>query len=246
VFDALPNITTLTALPEVLPGIATADAELAVFDAQPNVTVLTALDLVGPGIALAGAELAAFAATPVIVRLLASDGISTIVQGIIGTFATLRSTIAGVASALAGIGLSGIGTAVTGAIESAGSALSGMATAIGSAAAAAAPTIGEGMLALAPVGLAKGGIVTAPTLAVIGEGKGPEAVIPLDQLGSIMGKGAAPAPSGSGNAASTQPINISLQLDGRTLARTMYAYTVNEADRQGTNIGYDSSYNLPK
>ena len=140
------------------------------------------------GIATADAELAAFTAAPVVVRLLAMDGISPIVEGIIGTFATLRSSIAGVASALAGIGLSGIGTAISTTIESAGAALSGMASSIGSVVAAAAPTIGEGMLALAPVGLATGGIVTAPTLAVIGEGRGPEAVIPLSQLGSMMGK----------------------------------------------------------
>ena len=121
-----------------------------------------------------------------------------------------------------------------------------MASSIGEAALAAAPTIGEGMLALAPVGLATGGIVTGPTLALIGEGKGPEAVVPLDQLGKFMGQAPAAQANNSKSAGSTQPINIALNLDGRTLARTMYAYTVNEADRQGTNIGYDSSYNLPK
>jgi hypothetical protein len=35
--------------------------------------------------------------------------------------------------------------------------------------------------------LAEGGIVTGPTLAMIGEGNGPEAVIPLDRLGSMGG-----------------------------------------------------------
>ena len=33
--------------------------------------------------------------------------------------------------------------------------------------------------------LAAGGIVTSPTLAMIGEGGGPEAVIPLSQMGSM-------------------------------------------------------------
>jgi hypothetical protein len=38
--------------------------------------------------------------------------------------------------------------------------------------------------------MANGGIVTSPTLAMIGEGRGPEAVIPLDRLGSMgMGGG---------------------------------------------------------
>jgi len=50
-------------------------------------------------------------------------------------------------------------------------------------------------------GLASGGIVTQPTLAMIGEGAGPEAVIPLNQLNKY-----APAASGS---SSTYNINIS-------------------------------------
>jgi hypothetical protein len=37
--------------------------------------------------------------------------------------------------------------------------------------------------------LASGGIVTGPTLAMVGEGGGPEAVIPLDRLNSFMGGG---------------------------------------------------------
>jgi hypothetical protein len=38
--------------------------------------------------------------------------------------------------------------------------------------------------------LAQGGIVTSPTLALIGEGSGPEAVIPLDRMGEFgMGGG---------------------------------------------------------
>jgi hypothetical protein len=35
--------------------------------------------------------------------------------------------------------------------------------------------------------MADGGIVTGPTLALIGEGSGPEAVIPLDRLGNMGG-----------------------------------------------------------
>ena len=42
--------------------------------------------------------------------------------------------------------------------------------------------------------LAKGGIATGPTLALIGEGRGPEAVIPLDKLEGMMSGG-----MGSGN-----------------------------------------------
>jgi hypothetical protein len=38
-------------------------------------------------------------------------------------------------------------------------------------------------------GLAEGGIVTSPTLAMVGEGRGPEAVIPLDRLHEFAGGG---------------------------------------------------------
>jgi hypothetical protein len=38
-------------------------------------------------------------------------------------------------------------------------------------------------------GLAEGGIVTGPTLAMVGEGRGPEAVIPLDRLHEFTGGG---------------------------------------------------------
>lgn len=42
--------------------------------------------------------------------------------------------------------------------------------------------------ALAVIGLANGGVVTRPTLAMIGEGGGPEAVIPLDRAGGLGGE----------------------------------------------------------
>jgi hypothetical protein len=242
----IATVTTLTALDEVPLGIAEAEAELLVYDLTPNVTTLTALPDVAPGIAVAEEALVAFEGTPAVVALEATDGISGILESIIGTFATLRSTIAGLATQLSEIGLSGIGTAISGGIESAGAYLGGIASTIGAAAEAVAPEVGMGMLALAPVGLATGGIATSPTLAVIAEGGEPEAVIPLSRLGSMMGNNNNSSGGNSGNSTSVQPINVTLQLDGRTLARTMYSYTVNEADRLGKSIGYDTSYNYPK
>ncbi len=118
---------------------------------------------------------------------------------------------------------------VVGGIAAAGEALAG---------------IGAGMAAGAIPALASGGIVTAPQLAMIGEA-GPEAVIPLNQLSSLMNNEGNSSSNGT-TANTAQPINVTLQLDGRTLARTMYSYTVNENDRIGTTIGYNSSYNLPK
>lgn len=49
------------------------------------------------------------------------------------------------------------------------------------------------------IGLADGGIVTQPTLAMIGEGHGPEAVIPLDRLGSFASGGGGITINMSGN-----------------------------------------------
>jgi hypothetical protein len=61
-------------------------------------------------------------------------------------------------------------------------------------------------------GLAEGGIVTSPTLALIGEGRGPEAVVPLDQLDQML--------SGNGNGDSftfnvTDPSQILAELTRR-------------------------------
>lgn len=53
---------------------------------------------------------------------------------------------------------------------------------------------------------AKGGVITKPTMALMGEA-GPEAVIPLNQLGSFMGGG---------------PTTVQVQLDGRTIAKSVF------------------------
>jgi hypothetical protein len=64
--------------------------------------------------------------------------------------------------------------------------------------------------------LAEGGIVTSPTLAMIGEGNGPEAVIPLSKLGS-MG-------FGGGNGAVT--VNV-MSADPNEVVRALQAYNRN-------------------
>jgi len=112
--------------------------------------------------------------------------------------------------------------------------------------AAGGAVAGAGALAGAAIpALASGGVVTAPQLAMIGEA-GPEAVIPLHHLDSMLSNSSNPA--GGSNGSSGQPIviNLTSTLDGRTLSRVMYSYNVNETDRQGATIGYNSSYNLPK
>jgi SLT domain-containing protein len=57
-----------------------------------------------------------------------------------------------------------------------------------SAASSVGSTIGGGInRGLSAIGFAEGGIVTQPTLAMIGEAGEAEAVIPLSKLGSTMG-----------------------------------------------------------
>lgn len=139
----------------------------------------------------------------------------------------------GVAAGAVGLTLATGGTdLIAGGIAAAGSALASLGA-------------GFGAVALAGIGaMATGGVVTSPQVKLIGEA-GPEAVIPLDRLDSMLSGASNPA-GGNSNSASVQPINVSLQLDGRTLANIIRPYTVNEADRIGKVQGFDSSYNYPK
>lgn len=134
---------------------------------------------------------------------------------------------------IAGLTIASGGTdLIAGGIAAAGEALAG---------------IGSGLGAAALAGVAKfatGGIVTSPTLGVFGEA-GPEAVIPLSEIGSVL-NGLAKSTTNTSHSASSQPIYITVQLDGRTVARTLYPYTTNEANRLGKNIGYDISNNYPR
>lgn len=93
-------------------------------------------------------------------------------------------------------------------------------------------------------GFANGGIVSSPQFAMIGE-SGPEAVIPLNQLNGVMNNASRASGNASGNAGQ-QMIDVTLKLDGRTLARVMRPYNVNESDRVGFVQGYDPGYNYPK
>jgi len=73
----------------------------------------------------------------------------------------------------------------------------------------------EGLSASRVVALAEGGIVTAPTLALIGEGGESEAVIPLSKLGNMGGDINITVQTGVGD-----PVAI-----GREVARVMDAYS---------------------
>ncbi|MGE5553293.1 MAG: hypothetical protein ACM3XZ_05140 [Betaproteobacteria bacterium] len=71
--------------------------------------------------------------------------------------------------------------------------------------------------------LAEGGIVTAPTLALIGEGQGPEAVVPLDRMGEFAG-------------AFGGEQTIIINLDGRTIARSTVQHMPSVLRLQGVPI----------
>jgi hypothetical protein len=127
---------------------------------------------------------------------------------IVGMYAGVASGFAAIGGALIGV-LTAVGTFVMGVLTAIGTALTATVFGIPWAGAIFAGVILIGLALSAATGLvelAEGGIVKRPTMALIGE-KGPEAVIPLDQLGK---QGGAP----------TQQ-TIIVELDGRTIARSV-------------------------
>jgi hypothetical protein len=126
---------------------------------------------------------------------------------LVGIYATVASGYAAVSGALIGI-LTAVGTFVMGVLSAIAAALTATVFGIPWAGAILAGVVLIGLAISAASGLielAEGGIVTSPTMALIGE-KGPEAVIPLDQLGKQGGP--------------TQQ-TIIVELDGRTIARSV-------------------------
>jgi TP901 family phage tail tape measure protein len=105
------------------------------------------------------------------------------------------------------------------------------------------PVIGK---ALSAIGLASGGLVKVPTLALVGETE-PEVVIPVSKLTAAFASGVAPLSSasvlsgggggGGGSAMSatttTLTIPITLQLDGQTLATIVAKYMGKGMRHQG-------------
>jgi len=92
----------------------------------------------------------------------------TIFDGIVGAYKTVMNAVLGLME-------SGINTAI-----------SGLNAALDAVDKGAGPLVNFGNIPNVNIPrLANGGIVTGPTLAMIGEGNGPEAVIPLDRMGSM-------------------------------------------------------------
>jgi hypothetical protein len=127
---------------------------------------------------------------------------------IVGMYAGVASGFAAIGGALIGV-LTAVGTFVMGVLTAIGTALTATVFGIPWAGAIFAGVILIGLALSAATGLvelAEGGIVKSPTMALIGE-KGPEAVIPLDQLGK---QGSAPTEQ-----------TIIVELDGRAIARSV-------------------------
>jgi hypothetical protein len=82
--------------------------------------------------------------------------------------------------------------------------------------------------------LAQGGIVTSPTLAVVGEGRSDEVVSPLDKLQGYITNAVLGAMNvgGGGNSGSDVVLNI----DGRTFARIVKPLLDREENRVGTDV----------
>lgn len=89
-----------------------------------------------------------------------------------------------------------------------------------------------------PMMLASGGIVTAPTLAMMGEGKKKEAVIPLENsdfinkfAATIASAVAQSMPAGNGNAGSSEPGVVVLKIGETELGRATIK-AINQVQRQ--------------
>jgi len=95
-------------------------------------------------------------------------------------------------------------------------------------------------------GLAQGGIVTGPTLAMVGEGHRREAVIPLERdnvIAESVGQAVFEAMmtaerfrrASGGEAAGAQQ-EVILRIDGTTFARLILPHMVREGQRQGMDV----------
>ena len=93
------------------------------------------------------------------------------------------------------------------------------------------------------IGLAVGGIVTAPTLALVGEGKYDEAVVPLGQSPQFQGmkEGIAQevvemlgSPNRGSSSSSDRP--VILNIDGKTLARALWPNLVDTQYQVGVKL----------
>ncbi len=91
-------------------------------------------------------------------------------------------------------------------------------------------------------GLAKGGVVTGPTLAMVGEGKYPEAVVPLGnspQFASMqdtLAEVVVSAIQGNGSSRSSGSTPVTINIDGRTIAKALWPSLAATQSQVGVKI----------
>lgn len=87
--------------------------------------------------------------------------------------------------------------------------------------------------------LAKGGIATSATLAMVGEGSQPEAIAPIDKLQGYITNAVLSALRFQGGGGGGTSGDIVLNLDGRTFARIIKPHMDKEAQRIGGNVKFN-------
>jgi hypothetical protein len=128
---------------------------------------------------------------------------------LLGMFIGLKISLGALYGAIIA-GLTAVGTAIMGVLTAIGEAIgfTGFGAPLAGAIIAGVVAIGIALAAAGAIKFAKGGVVTGPTLGMIGEA-GPEAVVPLDRLGEMRGGG------------NGQAIDNKIYLDGRLFAQLM-------------------------
>jgi hypothetical protein len=150
-------------------------------------------------------------------------------QGVGSIFAGIMQVIVGAMTALVGAPLAAVGGFVSGVIHfftNLGNAVNGVVNAVKNAIGSLISSFqnmrnipglggiisgGQAIFSHIP-GLATGGVVTAPTLAVVGEGREPEVVLPVSKLAAFMSNYAGAGVAGGGN------IVVPLMVDGQQIA----------------------------
>ena len=102
----------------------------------------------------------------------------------------------------------------------------------------ATATAGIAKISADVIGLEEGGLVTGRTFAEIGEGSDQEAVIPLNSsVFGQLGEGiVANMPGGGGSSSGNKTANITVELDGRTIAKATKQPLVDELRIKGVKV----------
>jgi hypothetical protein len=88
--------------------------------------------------------------------------------------------------------------------------------------------------------LAKGGIATRATMAMVGEGSQPEAIAPIDKLQGYITTAVLSALRFQGGGGGGETGDIVLNIDGRTFARIIKPHLDKEIKRIGGNVKFNS------